>query len=64
MVQMKKRTKSATQNRRSHHALKGQTLNKCSKCGKAVKPHHACSFCGNYRFMQAVKVKTKTKSKK
>jgi len=57
MVQMKKRTKSATQNRRSHHALKGKTLNKCPKCGKAVQPHRACAFCGSYRFMETVKVK-------
>lgn len=63
MVQMKKRTKSATQNRRSHHALKGKTLIKCPKCGKAVMPHRACGFCGNYRFMEVVKIKTKTKKK-
>ncbi len=57
MVQMKKRTKSATNSRRSHHALKPKTLNACSKCGKAVMPHRACAACGTYRFVEAVKVK-------
>lgn len=54
---MKKRTKSATNNRRSHHALKPKTLIACTKCGKAVKPHFACAFCGTYRSVQVVKVK-------
>ncbi len=57
MVQMKKRTKSATNNRRSHHALKPKVLNKCTNCGKAVMPHRACPNCGTYRFVKAVAVK-------
>ncbi|HRH32950.1 MAG TPA: 50S ribosomal protein L32 [bacterium] len=57
MVQMKKRTKSATNNRRSHHALKPKTLNKCSKCSQPVMPHRACANCGTYRSTEAVKVK-------
>jgi large subunit ribosomal protein L32 len=63
MVQMKRHTKSSTRSRRSHHALKNKVLNKCPKCGKAVKPHYACAFCGSYRFMETVKIKTKTKKK-
>ncbi len=63
MVQMKKRTKASTQRRRAHLALKGKTLNKCPKCGKAVQPHRACSFCGTYRMVETVKVKVK-KAKK
>jgi large subunit ribosomal protein L32 len=63
MVQMKKRTKASTQRRRAHLALKTTNLIKCPKCGKAVQPHRACGFCGNYRFMEVVKVKTKTKKK-
>jgi len=57
MVQMKKRTKSATNNRRSHHALKPKTLNSCPKCKKAVMPHRACANCGYYKTSEAVKVK-------
>lgn len=58
MVQMKKRTKSETRGRRSHHALKAKTLAVCPQCGKAVLPHTACAFCGTYKGRQVLKVKT------
>ncbi len=58
MVQMKKRTKSETRGRRSHHALKAKTLAVCPQCGKAVLPHTACAFCGTYKGRQVIKVKT------
>jgi large subunit ribosomal protein L32 len=63
-VQFKKHTASKARRRRSHHALKKVTLNKCPKCGKAVLPHSACSFCGSYKGREAVKVKTKAKKAK
>jgi len=49
MVQMKKRTKSETRRRRSHHALKAKVLVKCPQCGQLILPHTACSFCGTYK---------------
>lgn len=58
-VPKKKRTKSSVGKRRSHHALKKETLNKCPKCGKAIKPHQACSFCGTYKGKEVIKTKTK-----
>lgn len=61
MVQMKKRTSASTGRRRAHLALKGKTVNKCPKCGKAVQPHRACAFCGTYRMMETLKIKTKKK---
>jgi large subunit ribosomal protein L32 len=57
MVQMKKRTKSATNNRRSHHALKPKTLIACPKCKKAIMPHRACAACGFFKNTETVKVK-------
>ncbi|MCX6793461.1 MAG: 50S ribosomal protein L32 [Candidatus Falkowbacteria bacterium] len=63
MVQMKKRTKSSTNRRRAHLALKPKTVNKCPKCGKTIMPHRACAFCGNYRFMETVKPKAIKKKK-
>lgn len=64
-VPKKRRTKSSVGKRRSHHALEKQVLNKCSKCGKAIKPHQACSFCGTYKDKEAVKPKDKkTKASK
>jgi large subunit ribosomal protein L32 len=64
MVQMKRRTSSDRDKRRSHDALKKVTLNKCPQCGKAVPPHTACAFCGSYRGREAVKIKVKAKTKK
>jgi len=60
MVQMKKRTKSETRGRRSHHALKAKTLVKCPQCGHMALPHTACAFCGTYKGRQVVKIKTAT----
>lgn len=58
MVQMKKRTKSETRGRRSHHALKAKTLVKCPQCGQLTLPHTACAFCGTYKGRQVIKIKT------
>ncbi|MFA4941124.1 MAG: 50S ribosomal protein L32 [Patescibacteria group bacterium] len=59
-----RRSSSQARRGRSHQALKKTTLNKCSKCGQAVQPHKACSFCGTYRGRQAVKIKVKAKKDK
>ncbi|MBA3047880.1 50S ribosomal protein L32 [Patescibacteria group bacterium] len=63
-VPKKRRTKSSVGQRRSHHALKKISLNKCPKCGQAVKPHCACAFCGFYKGKEVLKIKSKSKSKK
>jgi len=63
-VPKKRRTSGSAGKRRSHHALKSATINICSQCKKAVKPHHACSFCGYYKGKEVVKTKIKTKDKK
>lgn len=60
-VPKKRKTRSATRQQRSHHSLKKQTLANCSKCGQAIKPHTACSFCGNYNGKVVLKIKDKTK---
>lgn len=57
---MKRHTSSARDKRRSHMALKVTTLNKCPKCGKAVQPHRACSFCGTYKNKPVIKTKNST----
>ena len=52
----KKRTPRSRDERRSHHALKKTTVNKCEKCSSPVLPHHACTKCGAYRGKTAVNV--------
>ena len=60
----KQKTHSATHRGRAHLALKKIVLNKCPKCGKAVKPHTACVLCGTYKGREVTKVKIKAASKK
>jgi len=60
-VPKKKRTKGHVRGRRSHHALDPLVLAKCSKCGKAIEAHAACSFCGNYKGKEILTIKVKTK---
>ncbi|MFA5184818.1 MAG: 50S ribosomal protein L32 [Patescibacteria group bacterium] len=60
----KQKTHAATHKGRSHLALKKIVLNKCPKCGQALKPHTACPSCGHYRGKEVVKVKLKATKKK
>lgn len=62
-VPARRKTSRKAKMGRSHQALKKVSLNKCSKCGKAVKAHLACSFCGAYKGKEVIKVKTKAKKK-
>ena len=59
----KRTTQSAKNQRRSHHALKKINLVKCGKCGKLIKPHHACPGCGYYNNREVIDI-TKNLSRK
>lgn len=54
----KKTTKSKRNMRRSHHAVKPDQKQNCSKCGSTILPHHACANCGTYkgRKVEAIKL--------
>lgn len=58
-VPKKKTTKSAKNQRRSHHGLKKPILAKCPNCNKAILPHHVCLNCGHYKGKQVIDIKTK-----
>ena len=60
----KRRTASAARRNRSHLALSKKTLNACPKCDTALKPHHACTFCGSYKGREVVKTKGAVKAAK
>jgi len=42
-------TSGHTKNRRSHHAIKGPQLAKCTDCGEQHLMHRVCQNCGKYR---------------
>jgi large subunit ribosomal protein L32 len=60
-VPAKRRSRSKARRGRAHEAIKKIELGLCAKCGKAVLPHVACSFCGTYRGKEILKLKTKSK---
>ncbi len=55
----KQKTHAATHKGRAHLALKKVVLNKCPKCGKAVKPHTACALCGPIKAKRFAKLRSK-----
>lgn len=63
MVVRMRHTRSATGQRRSHHALETGALSQCSHCGKPVLPHNLCQNCGYYKDRQVIDVLAKLDKK-
>lgn len=57
-VPKKKTTKSARNQRRSHHALRKSTVGTCSQCQELLLPHRVCANCGTYRGKQVLEMKS------
>jgi large subunit ribosomal protein L32 len=57
IVQQRRVSKSRKGMRRSHHALVATKTSTCPKCGKAVKPHRVCPYCGYYKGRKVIEVK-------
>lgn len=47
-------TRAHSANRRSHHAIKVETLATCAHCGASRRPHHMCLTCGYYNGRQVM----------
>lgn len=62
MVVRMRHTRAHTANRRSHHALKERSLNKC-ECGAMRVSHRACPNCGRYNGRVAVDLVAKQKAR-
>ncbi|MDR2847324.1 MAG: 50S ribosomal protein L32 [Mycoplasmataceae bacterium] len=57
IVQQRRVSKSRKGMRRAHDALTQTLTTKCSKCGKPIKPHRVCPYCGFYKNRKVVDVK-------
>ncbi|MGC9334611.1 MAG: 50S ribosomal protein L32 [Anaerolineae bacterium] len=44
--------------RRSHHALKARNLVPCPNCHELRLPHQVCPWCGHYKGMEIVNIKS------
>ena len=52
-----RRTSKTKKNmRRTHLKKEVGALTKCSKCGATIRPHRACTKCGNYKNNEVIKV--------
>jgi len=50
--------------RRSHLALKGSVLVKCTHCTKMIMPHQVCKFCGFYKGREVLNILAKELKKR
>lgn len=60
MVNRMRHNRSQRGSTRSHHALKGLALTKCTDCNSAVIRHQACSNCGKYKGKVVIDLKAKS----
>lgn len=56
-------TSSKRDQRRANIKIVPPALNKCPKCGKSVRPHTACGFCGFYKGKEVINVMAKLEKK-
>ncbi|MDR2557711.1 MAG: 50S ribosomal protein L32 [Mycoplasmataceae bacterium] len=57
IVAQRRTSKSRKGMRRSHDALTAVKTAKCPKCGKPIKPHRVCPYCGYYRNRKVLDIK-------
>lgn len=55
-VQQRRVSKSRKGMHKSHQAIKATTTTTCKKCGRPIKPHHVCKYCGYYDNKKIVEV--------
>ncbi|MDH4229315.1 MAG: 50S ribosomal protein L32 [Nitrospirota bacterium] len=59
MPHPKRRTsKSSARQRRTHKKLTAPTVISCPNCAEAVRPHHVCPSCGQYRGQEVLSTTT------
>jgi large subunit ribosomal protein L32 len=55
-VPFRRTSKTKKAMRRTHLKKEAPAMVKCSKCGATLKPHRACTKCGNYNGKEVIKV--------
>ena len=57
-VPFRRTSKTKKRMRRTHLKKEVGALTKCSKCGATLRPHRACTKCGNYKGKEVLKTET------
>lgn len=55
-VPFRRTSKTKKRMRRTHLRKEVGAIEKCPKCGAAIRPHRACTKCGNYKNKEVIKV--------
>ena len=55
-VPFRRTSKTSKRMRRTHLKKEVGALTTCSKCGATLRPHRACTKCGNYNGKEVIKV--------
>ncbi|MBS5862422.1 MAG: 50S ribosomal protein L32 [Firmicutes bacterium] len=55
-VPFRRTSKTKKRMRRTHLKKEVGALTKCSKCGATLRPHRACTKCGNYNGKTVINV--------
>ena len=58
-----KHTRSSVGQRRMHIYITPTVLTTCQKCGKSVRPHTICQYCGYYKGKEFINVLGKLNKK-
>ncbi len=48
-VPFRRTSKTKKRMRRTHLKKEAGVITTCPKCGNAIRPHRACTKCGNYK---------------
>ena len=55
-VPFRRTSKTKKRMRRTHLKKEVGSVTVCPKCGEALRPHRACTKCGNYKNNEVIKV--------
>jgi large subunit ribosomal protein L32 len=56
-VPFRRTSKTKKRMRRTHLKKEVGAVTVCPKCGEAIRPHRACTKCGNYKNEKVLEVK-------
>ena len=57
-VPFRRTSKTKKRMRRTHLKKEVGAITTCSKCGASIRPHRACTKCGNYKNDNVLNIET------